>query len=159
MTRTLSKHEWRAGASCLAVMTVLAAGPTLAQEGAAQTEDVTELDEIVVTGFRASLASAVNIKRNESGVVDAIVAEDIAAPDEQAEVAALEAKGLAVQAVWQSSLLHPADLPWAAHAVPDVFTAFRQGVERGGVRAPEPQCAPTRCPPPARAPSPRAPPA
>ena len=77
----------------------------------------------------------------------ALVAEDIAAPDEQAEVAALEAKGLVVQTVWQSSLLNPADLPWAAQAVPDVFTAFRQGVERGGVRAPEPLCAPTRCPP------------
>ena len=35
-------------------------------------------EEIVVTGFRASIASAINVKRNESGVVDAIVAEDIA---------------------------------------------------------------------------------
>ena len=33
---------------------------------------------IVVTGFRASIASAINVKRNENGVVDAIVAEDIA---------------------------------------------------------------------------------
>ncbi|WP_291009680.1 DASH family cryptochrome [Hydrogenophaga sp.] len=76
-----------------------------------------------------------------------LVAEDIAAPDEQAEVAALEAKGLAVQTVWQSSLLDPADLPWETHAVPDVFTAFRQGVEHAGVRAHEPLPAPTRCPP------------
>jgi iron complex outermembrane recepter protein len=37
---------------------------------------------IVVTGFRASLRSAINQKRTEAGVVDAIVAEDIAAfPD------------------------------------------------------------------------------
>jgi deoxyribodipyrimidine photo-lyase len=77
----------------------------------------------------------------------AVVAEDIAAPDEQDEVAVLEAKGLRVQTVWQSSLLDPADLPWDAHAVPDVFTVFRQGVERAGVRAPEPRPAPTRCPP------------
>src|SRR5690606_452692 len=42
----------------------------------------TEVGEVVVTGFRASLQSATNIKRNETGVVDAIVAEDIAAfPD------------------------------------------------------------------------------
>ncbi|NPB27315.1 TonB-dependent receptor plug domain-containing protein, partial [Shigella sonnei] len=34
--------------------------------------------EIVVTGFRASLANALNIKRKEAGVVDAISAEDIA---------------------------------------------------------------------------------
>jgi iron complex outermembrane recepter protein len=33
---------------------------------------------VVVTGFRSSIASALNVKRNESGVVDAIVAEDIA---------------------------------------------------------------------------------
>ena len=76
-----------------------------------------------------------------------LVAEDIAAPDEQAEVAALQAAGLVVQTVWQSSLLDPADLPWAPQAVPDVFTGFRQGVERAGVRAPEPLPAPTLCPP------------
>ena len=37
-----------------------------------------EGEEIVVTGFRRSLANALNIKRNENGVVDAISAEDIA---------------------------------------------------------------------------------
>ena len=37
-----------------------------------------EVEAVVVTGFRASLASAINIKRNEAGVVDAINAEDIA---------------------------------------------------------------------------------
>lgn len=35
-------------------------------------------DEIIVTGIRQSLTDAANIKRNESGVVDAITAEDIA---------------------------------------------------------------------------------
>ena len=40
------------------------------------------LDSVVVTGFRNSLAEALDVKRNASGVVDAIVAEDIAAfPD------------------------------------------------------------------------------
>lgn len=43
-----------------------------------QAEDATSVDEIVVTGFRASLANALNIKRREAGVVDAISAEDIA---------------------------------------------------------------------------------
>jgi iron complex outermembrane receptor protein len=37
-----------------------------------------EVDAVVVTGFRASLQSAINIKRSSSGVVDAIKAEDIA---------------------------------------------------------------------------------
>ena len=62
-----------------------------------------------------------------------VVAEDIAAPDEQAEVAALRAGGLAVETVWQSTLLDPACLPWPVQDVPDVFTAFRQGVERAAL--------------------------
>ncbi|MDO6413554.1 TonB-dependent receptor [Sphingomonas sp. BIUV-7] len=33
--------------------------------------------DIVVTGFRASLSSAINLKRNETAAVDSIVAEDI----------------------------------------------------------------------------------
>lgn len=48
------------------------AGPAVADESA-QT-----LDTMVVTGYRASLERAVDIKRGEAGVVDAIVAEDIA---------------------------------------------------------------------------------
>lgn len=86
-----------------------------------------------------------DLARSVSAV--ALVAEAIAAPDEGVEVAALEAQGLSVQTVWQSSLLNPADLPWEAQAVPDVFTAFRQGLERAGVWAHEPLPAPTRCPP------------
>jgi deoxyribodipyrimidine photo-lyase len=76
-----------------------------------------------------------------------LVAEDIAAPEEQAEVAALRAAELSVQTVWQSSLLDPADLPWAADAAPDVFTEFRQGVERAGVQPREPLAPPPNVPP------------
>jgi TonB-dependent receptor len=48
---------------------------------AAQAQD-TQNDVITVTGFRQSLAQALDVKRNSSGVVDAVVAEDIAAfPD------------------------------------------------------------------------------
>src|SRR3569623_3820187 len=51
----------------------VAARDNAAQEGG---------DTIVVTGFRESLTSAINIKRNETGIVDGIKAEDIAAfPD------------------------------------------------------------------------------
>lgn len=62
-----------------------------------------------------------------------VIAEEITAPDEQAEVAALRAEGLAVETVWQSSLLDPARLPWPVSDVPDLFTAFRQGVERAAL--------------------------
>lgn len=46
--------------------------------GQAAAQDVVEEEEIVVTGFRASLAEAIDIKREETASVDAIVAEDIA---------------------------------------------------------------------------------
>ena len=51
---------------------------TPAGEGAAQEAVDTTLDTISVTGYRASLEKALDIKRGEAGVVDAIVAEDIA---------------------------------------------------------------------------------
>ncbi|QJU60731.1 TonB-dependent receptor [Sphingomonas sp. AP4-R1] len=35
------------------------------------------MEDIVVTGFRASLNSAINLKRNETAAIDSIVAEDI----------------------------------------------------------------------------------
>ena len=42
-----------------------------------ESEDVDTLDTVTVTGYRASLEKALDIKRAEAGVVDAIVAEDI----------------------------------------------------------------------------------
>ena len=36
------------------------------------------VDEITVEGYRGSLAQAIDMKRNSSGLVDAVVAEDIA---------------------------------------------------------------------------------
>ena len=45
---------------------------------AAQQSDPTDLDAVTVTGFRGSLEKALEVKRGETGVVDAIVAEDIA---------------------------------------------------------------------------------
>ncbi|HWA00209.1 MAG TPA: TonB-dependent receptor [Caulobacterales bacterium] len=56
------------GASTLTIGAV--AAPAMAQEAAPS-------DEIVVTGIRASLQRSMDIKRNSSGVVDAISSEDI----------------------------------------------------------------------------------
>lgn len=67
-----------------------------------------------------------------------IYCEEITAPEEQAEVAALRAAGLNVTTVWQSSLLDPADLPFGSDALPDVFTHFRTKVERHKVLPPLP---------------------
>ncbi len=82
-----------------------------------------------------------------------VVCEDIAAPDEQAQVAALRAAGLQVHTVWHSSLLQPTDMPWPAADLPAVFTTFRQAVERAGIHPPVPLPAPVALlPPPVVAP-------
>jgi deoxyribodipyrimidine photo-lyase len=67
-----------------------------------------------------------------------VLCETIAAPQEEAQVLALQAAGLSLESVWQSSLLDPADLPFAAVQLPELFTAFRQAVERAGVVPPAP---------------------
>ena len=67
-----------ASASGLAIALTMGAAAASAQTAPPQDDDATQVDEIVVTGFRASLDAALGIKRREAGVVDAIVAEDIA---------------------------------------------------------------------------------
>ena len=59
---------------------VLSMPSAFAQDAAATPEpagQATELDTVVVTGYRASLERAIDIKRGEVGMVDAIVAQDI----------------------------------------------------------------------------------
>ncbi|NBB51094.1 TonB-dependent receptor [Rhizobium sp. CRIBSB] len=74
-SRRAVRHTLFTGASALAVALSVGVGAAAAQEPQA---DESQVDEIVVTGFRASLDAALNIKRREAGIVDAIVAEDIA---------------------------------------------------------------------------------
>jgi outer membrane receptor for ferrienterochelin and colicin len=68
-----------------AILAVWIAGamvaPVLAQDGASfpvTQDDSTEVDEIVVTGVRASLDRALGQKRRADTIVDGISAEDIA---------------------------------------------------------------------------------
>jgi len=56
----------------------MAAATAFGNVAVAQEAAPEESDEIVVTGFRGSLAQAIDVKRNATGVVDAIMAEDIA---------------------------------------------------------------------------------
>ena len=76
-----------------------------------------------------------------------IYCEDIPAPQERAEIAAREAAGLDVRATWQSSLLDPQDLPFEISALPEVFTRFREAVERAEIRPKPPLPAPSVFPP------------
>lgn len=62
-----------------ASLAVLAISSAHAQDAGAEEEATVEEGEaIVVTGFRQSLEAAINLKRENVGAVDAIVAEDIA---------------------------------------------------------------------------------
>ena len=58
----------------LSIALSLQAGAAAAQDAGAA---ATELDTVTVTGYRASVEKALDIKRGEAGMVDAVVAEDI----------------------------------------------------------------------------------
>lgn len=62
-------------AACCALFPM--AGTTLAQESREGEESGEVVEEIVVTAIRSSLTRSMDVKRTESGVVDAISAEDI----------------------------------------------------------------------------------
>lgn len=73
-----------AGASLAALSIALVANPAMAQDAAATAmpqADETAADAaeqgIVVTGFRASLATAVNVKKTSTVIVESVSAEDI----------------------------------------------------------------------------------
>jgi len=108
-----------------------------------------------VEGLAAAIARRGGVLHTLAGPAETVIAdaaravgaervfcETIAAPEEVAEIAALRTAGLDVRTVWQSSLLDPRDLPFAIDALPEVFTAFRQGVERADILPPAPLAAP-----------------
>ncbi|MBU8975990.1 MULTISPECIES: TonB-dependent receptor [unclassified Lysobacter] len=64
--------------SAVSALAQEAAAPAAAPAAAQSTDQPTELDTVTVTGFRGALEKALDKKRSEIGVVDAIVAEDIA---------------------------------------------------------------------------------
>lgn len=76
-----------------------------------------------------------------------IVCELIAAPEEEAEVEGLRAAGFTVEPIWQSSMLAPAELPFAPEQLPAVFTAFREAVERARILPAVPLPIPAKIPP------------
>jgi TonB-dependent receptor len=90
------KGALRTGASALVVSSAICATSAFAQDEAAQDseaavqEPAVPAGEILVTGFRRSLANAQNIKRDSDTVVDAITAQDIGALPDRSVTEALQ---------------------------------------------------------------------
>lgn len=76
-------------ASALVLASVLQPA-AFAQNGAAEESSQKTLDTIVVTGYKKSLADALETKRNSGNVVDAIAAEDIGKSTDQNIAEALQ---------------------------------------------------------------------
>lgn len=116
-----------------------------------------------VRAFRLEAARAVDVVLREQGsqlipllgnmtealpnlvqktAAEVVICEEIATPEEQHEINALRAQGIKVETYWQSSLFHPADLPFPVEKLPDVFTAFRQQIERQAITPRLPLVAP-----------------
>ncbi len=70
----MEKTRWFGRLAGVSMIALAAGAPT----AMAQQTDGAEPDRVVVTGFRESLSQALETKREDTGVVDAIVAEDIA---------------------------------------------------------------------------------
>ncbi|MBU3629390.1 DASH family cryptochrome [Polynucleobacter sp. AP-Reno-20A-A9] len=79
--------------------------------------------------------------------VEAIYFEHIEAPEELEQVALLRNAGFRVYSIWQSSMLDPQSLPFALQEMPDIFTQFRQQVEKQKLRFARPLEAPKSIPP------------
>ncbi|MEN2785375.1 TonB-dependent receptor [Sphingomonas qilianensis] len=77
LARSTSGFALAAGLALPAAAQTASTGPATAAQADADSQAATEEQEIVVTGIRASLNRAIDIKRNSAGVVDAISAEDI----------------------------------------------------------------------------------
>jgi iron complex outermembrane recepter protein len=78
-SRYSRRRLWRYGISGAALMMALSAPVVAAAQDPAPPEDgQSEVGELVITGFRASLRTAVEAKRAETDIVDVIKAEDIA---------------------------------------------------------------------------------
>ena len=78
MTRCFRAPKGRHVSGLALIIALASTSPAWAQTGTAPAPpDTSDPEEIIVTGFRASLNSALNQKRNETAAIDSIVAEDI----------------------------------------------------------------------------------
>ena len=88
----------RGGARLLAATSALVIATAAQAQDAPADPTPEEGEEIVVTGFRASLDAALNVKRDSIAAVDAIVAEDIAKfPDQNLAESLQRIPGISIQ--------------------------------------------------------------
>ena len=67
-----------------------------------------------------------------------IYCEQIQAPEELEQIAVLRKLGFEVICLWQSSMLEPESLPFELGQMPDVFTQFKQLVEKNHLKYADP---------------------
>lgn len=72
-----------------------------------------------------------------------VYCEHIEAPEEIEQCRRVRQRGIALEELWQSSMLDPQVLPFDLGKMPDVFTQFRQVVEREKLKFAQPISAPT----------------
>lgn len=75
-----------------------------------------------------------------------IYCEQIEAPEEMKQVFMLKDLGFEIKQYWQSSMIDLKDLPFEPYQLPDVFTQFRQEIERKKVSFTKPIEIPKRIP-------------
>jgi len=95
MQRELKKNALLGVSGLLALATSMSA---TAATAAAAADDNKELEEIVISGIRGSLQHNLNIKREATGVVDAITSEDIGKfPDSNVAASLQRVPGVSIQ--------------------------------------------------------------
>ncbi|MDB5455946.1 MAG: TonB-dependent receptor [Caulobacter sp.] len=88
-------------ASAVAITTAIAGpGAAWAQQAPPQPDAPNAVEEVVVTGIRAGIQNSINIKKNETSIVEAVSAEDIGKlPDVSIAESIARLPGLAAQRV------------------------------------------------------------
>jgi iron complex outermembrane receptor protein len=91
-------HSEVATATGFAIFLAAGSGAALAQDQAAGTAEADEVQEVVVTGIRKSIQDSINVKKNESSIVEVVSAEDIGKlPDSSIAEAIGRLPGIAAQ--------------------------------------------------------------
>jgi iron complex outermembrane receptor protein len=90
--KQFSRHAQKGAAAGFAIFLASGAGVALAQEQG------TDMEEVVVTGLRKSIQDSINVKKNDSSIVEVVSAEDIGKlPDSSIAESIARLPGIAAQ--------------------------------------------------------------